>query len=128
MKRIRVSGIAIGTVILAATSVPQLRADSTNKETVVTVSGEVQIPGLVLEPGAYVFELAHSQADRDIVQVFDEDRTHLLTQFFAIPDYRLEPTDKAVIQLQEREPNAPQAIRAWFYAGESDGLEFIYRR
>lgn len=124
--RLRVPGIAIGAALLIAMSAPVLRADSVNKKTVLTVSEAVQVPGMVLQPGAYVFELTDNPSDRNIVQVFDEDQTHLLTTFMAIPDYRLEPTDKAVIQLEEREASAPQAIHSWFYAGQSDGLEFIY--
>jgi hypothetical protein len=124
--RIGVSGIAIGVALLVAMSAPVLTADSVNKKTVLAVSEAVQVPGMVLQPGTYVLELPNNPLDRNIVRVFDEDQSHLLTTFMAIPDYRLKPTDHTVIQLEERESNAPQVIHAWFYAGESDGLEFIY--
>jgi hypothetical protein len=123
--RIRVSGVAVSAALLLATCLPQLRADSIDRKTVVTFGESVQIPGAVLEPGTYVLELADSP-DRNIVQVFDKDQTHLVTRFLAIPDHRLEPPNRAVIQLEEREPNAPQAIHSWFYPGDSDGLEFVY--
>ena len=124
--RIGVSGIAIGAALLVAMSAPVLRADSANKKTVLAVSEAVQVPGMVLQPGTYVFELPNNPLDRNIVRVFDEDQSHLLTTFMAIPDYRSKPTNHTVIQLEERESNAPQEIHTWFYAGESDGLEFIY--
>jgi hypothetical protein len=124
--RIGGSGIAICAALLVAMSAPALRADSVNKKTVLAVSEAVQVPGMVLQPGTYVFELPNNPLDRNIVRVFDEDQSHLLTTFMAIPDYRLKPTNHTVIQLEERESNAPQAIHTWFYAGESDGLEFIY--
>jgi len=124
--RIRVSGMFVSAALLLAMSVPQLRASTTDKKTIVTVGEAVEIPGMVLQPGTYVFELENSPSERDIVQVFDRDQTHLLATFLAIPEYRLEPTDKTVIQLEEREANGPQAIHSWFYAGESDGLEFVY--
>jgi hypothetical protein len=124
--RIGVSGIAIAAALLVAMSAPVLRADSANKKTVLAVSEAVQVPGAVLQPGTYVFELPNNPLDRNIVRVFDEDQSHLLTTFMAIPDYRSTPTNHTVIQLEEREANAPQAIHTWFYAGESDGLEFIY--
>jgi hypothetical protein len=128
LNRIPVSGIAIGAALLVAMSAPVLRADSANKKTVLAVSEAVQVPGMVLQPGTYVFELPNNPLDRNIVRVFDEDQSHLLTTFMAIPDYRSTPTNHTVIQLEERESNAPQAIHTWFYAGESDGLEFIYPR
>jgi hypothetical protein len=124
--RIRVSGMAVSAALLLAMSVSQLRANTIDKKTIVTLEEAVEIPGMVLQPGTYLFELENSQWDRNFVQVFDKDKTHLLTTFLAIRDYRLEPTDKTVMELQEREANAPQAIHSWFYAGESDGLEFVY--
>jgi hypothetical protein len=124
--RIRASGIAIGAALFVAMSAPVLRADSANKKTVLAVTEAVQVPGSVLQPGTYVFELPNNPLDHNIVRVFDEDQSHLLATFIAIPDYRLTPTDHTVIQLEERESNAPQVIHAWFYAGESDGLEFVY--
>jgi hypothetical protein len=124
--RIGVSGIAIGAALLVAMSAPVLRADSANKKTVLAVSEAVQVPGMVLQPGTYVFELPNNPLDRNMVRVFDEGQSHLLTTFMAIPDYRLKPTNHTVIQLEERESKAPQAIHTWFYAGESDGLEFVY--
>jgi hypothetical protein len=126
--RIRVSGMAVSAALLLAMSVSELRANSMDKKTAVTFGESVEIPGMVLQPGSYVFELEHSQFERDIVQVFDKDKTHLIATFIAIPDYRLEPTNKTVIELGEREANAPQAIHSWFYAGESEGLQFVYPR
>ena len=123
--RIRVSGMAISAALLLAMSVPMLRAGTTDKRTTVTFGEAVEVPGMVLLPGTYVFELANGQ-DRNIVQVFDQDQTHLLTTFLAIHDYRLEPVNKTVIQLQERDAKAPQVVLSWFYPGDSNGLEFIY--
>jgi len=122
----RVSGIAVNAALMLALSVPMLRADTINKKTVLTFGQAVEIPGMILQPGTYVFQLENTPLDRDMVQVFDKDRTHLLTSFLAIPDYRLEPTNKTVVQLEERGANAPEAVHSWFYAGESDGLEFVY--
>jgi hypothetical protein len=123
--RIRVSGIVISAALAFAIAVPMLSANTIDKKTIVTFGESVEIPGMVLQPGTYVFELANSPSYRNIVQVFDKDQ-HLLTTFLAISDYRLEPTDKTMIQLEGREASPAEAIHSWFYAGESDGLEFIY--
>lgn len=122
----RLSGIAVNAALMLALSVPMLRADTLNKKTVLTFGEAVEIPGMILQPGTYVFQLENAPLDRDMVQVFDKDRTHLLTSFLAVPDYRMEPTNKTVVQLEERGANAPEAVHSWFYAGESDGLEFVY--
>jgi hypothetical protein len=81
---------------------------------------------MVLPPGSYVFKLFDSQVDRSIVQVFNEDQTHLFATILAVPDTHLRPTDKTVIMFEEREAGAPQAIRAWFYPDEKYGADFVY--
>jgi len=105
---------------------PAAYADQWNHETRVTFSQPVEIPSMVLPPGTYVFKLLDSQVDRNIVQIFSEDKDHVYATILAIPDYRLRPTGKTVIMFEEREAGAPQAIRAWFYPGENYGAEFVY--
>ena len=53
---------------------PQARADEWNQKTVFTFSGPVEIPGQVLQPGTYVFKLADSASDRNIVEVLTRTR------------------------------------------------------
>jgi hypothetical protein len=105
---------------------PSAWADQWNHETRVTFSQPVEIPSMVLPPGTYVFKLLDSQIDRNIVQIFSEDKDHVYATILAIPDYRLKPTGNTVIMFEEREAAAPQAIRAWFYPGENYGAEFVY--
>ena len=57
---------------------PQAKADEWNQKTIFTFSGPVEIPGQVLKPGTYVFKLMDSMSDRNIVEVFNKDETHLL--------------------------------------------------
>jgi hypothetical protein len=76
---------------------PQAKADEWNQKTVFTFSGPVEIPGQVLPAGTYVFKLADSMSDRNIVEVFNKDENHLYGIFLAIPDYHLKPADKPII-------------------------------
>src|ERR1700690_718432 len=112
--------------VLAGGLSPAAHADQWNHETRVTFSQPVEIPSMVLPPGTYVFKLLDSQVDRSVVQIFNEDRSHVYATILAIPDYRLQPTGKTVIMFEEREAGAPSAIRAWFYPGENYGAEFVY--
>lgn len=105
---------------------PQARADEWNQKTIITFSGPVEIPGRVLPAGTYVFKLADSTSDRNIVEVFNKDENHLYGIFLAIPDYRLKPADKPIITFEERATGAPEAVRAWFYPGENYGHDFVY--
>ncbi len=115
----------IGLGMLAMMS-PLAKADVWDQKTDITFGQPVEIPGQVLPPGTYVFKLMDSLADRNIVEVFNKDETHLYGTFLAIPDYRLHPTGKPIITFEERASGAPEAVRAWFYPGDTFGHEFVY--
>jgi hypothetical protein len=106
--------------------VSHAKADQWDKKTVVTFSGPVEIPGKVLPAGTYVFKLLNSASNRNIVQIFDKDEKQLFATMLAIPDYRLQPSDKPVIRFEERASGSPEAIKAWFYPGDVYGQQFVY--
>lgn len=101
-------------------------ADQWNKRTVITFGEAVELPGVVLPPGTYVFKLFDSMSNRNIVQVFNEDETHIYATILAIPNYRLEPAEKTVVRFDERPVQMPEALKAWFYPGDNFGQEFVY--
>lgn len=111
--------------LLTAVS-PQARADAWNQRTTFTFSGPVEVPGMVLPAGTYVFKLADSESDRDIVQIFNKRENHIYGTYITIPDYRLKPTGKTILTFEERAAGAPEAVRAWFYPGDLYGHEFVY--
>jgi len=112
-------GVLIGTP-------PRAFADEWDQKTIFTFSGPVEIPGQVLTAGTYVFKLADSQSDRNIVQVYNKDESHLYGTFLTIPDQRMRPAGKAIITFDERPVGSPEAVRAWFYPGELYGHDFVY--
>jgi hypothetical protein len=112
-------GIVIGTA-------SQALGDQSDQKTVFTFKSPVEIPGQVLEPGTYVFKLADSESDRDLVQVFNKDETHLYGTFITIPDQRIRPAGRPIITFDERPADSPEAVRAWFYPGDVYGHDFVY--
>src|SRR5213080_4742414 len=113
---------------VAACAAPSARADESNKQTFLTFSGPVQVPGAMLPAGTYMFKLADLQGNRHVVQIFDKEGTKLYTSILAIPDQRLEPADKPVVMFTETPAGTPAAIKAWFYPGDTIGDEFVYPR
>ena len=81
---------------------------------------------MVLPAGSYTFALHDSPGVRDIVQIWNEDQSKLITTVLAIPNYRLESTGETVVQFRERPTGAPQALKAWFYPRRNFGIEFVY--
>jgi hypothetical protein len=101
------------------------RADEWNKATTLTFNRPVEVPGMVLGAGTYVFRLADS-SDRNVVQILNADESHLYENVLAIPAYRQNPTDKTVVTFEERAKGAPEAVGTWFYPGDNYGQEFVY--
>lgn len=103
------------------------KADESNKLTYFTFSAPVELPGnKVLPVGTYAFKLLDSAGDRNIVQIFNKDLTTLYATILTIPDYRPQPHDKTIIRFSETSQGGPEAIKEWFYPGDTYGQEFVY--
>jgi len=131
MKLFKMLACVLFLAVLCVLVVPTATADDWNRETIITFSGPVEVPGVgaqTLPAGTYVFKILNSQTDRHIVQIFNKDKTHVFTTILAIPNYRLHSTDKTVITFRERPAGQPEALRAWFYPGHEWGEEFVYAK
>jgi hypothetical protein len=127
--RFKIVAVSFCLFLAAVAFLPNAKADTWNKTTIVTFNAPVEVPGVgtqVLPAGTYMFKLQDSLSDRNIVQIFNEGGTHLYTTILAIPNYRLKSTDKTVMTFRERAEGQPEAIRAWFYPGARWGQEFVY--
>jgi hypothetical protein len=131
MRMLKTFALALSLSLLLVPSVT--KADGWNKLTKVTFSGPVQIANTQLPAGTYIFKLMDNQGDRHIVQIFNEDQTHLITTVLAMPDYRLKPTSATAVKFAESSNgsqaagNVPESglpIKEWFYPGDSFGQEF----
>src|SRR5689334_4359052 len=111
-KRLAILAILFGCLLLWA-AIPAA-ADEWNKKTTVTFAQPVELPGIILPAGTYVFKLLNSYTNRNIVLVYNEQENHLYTMILAINNYRLNPTGEPVLRFTERGRGAPDAVRAWF--------------
>jgi len=114
----------LGLLLTVTIMVPAVHADDWNQTTRFTFSQPVQIPGQVLPAGTYRFQLAGTN-NRQLVQIFREDRT-LVATLYSIPRMRDGHGAEVAITLANREGTQPEAIVAWFFAGEAEGHEFLY--
>jgi hypothetical protein len=131
MKLLKTLGILLVVAVFCALVAPTAMADDFNRKTKLTFSAPVEVPGVgaqTLPAGTYVFKILDSMSDRHIVQIFNEDESHLYTTILAIPNYRLKTTDKTVITFAERPAGQPEALKAWFYPGREWGEEFVYSK
>jgi len=127
MKKAKWPFVTFGLVLISLLTAPStMKAGDYDKATKLTFSEPVEVPGLVLPAGTYWFDLADNDSDRNIVQVWNADRTHLMTTILAVPDYRLKPSGHTVVHFEERPSGQPEAIHSWFYPGSICGEEFVY--
>ena len=73
-----------------------------------------------------MLKLADSPWNRNIVQIFNADQTHIINTILAIPNYRLQPAGDSHFLFWETPPGTARAMRAWFYPGDNYGQEFPY--
>ena len=126
MNRIQTKAMLLTSIGFLAGLAPHVFADEWDQKTILTFNSPVEIPGRVLAPGAYVFKLADSSSDRNILQVFNRSEEHLYGTFLTIPDRRLRPAGTAITTFDEHASGSPEAVRAWFYPGEGFGHQFVY--
>jgi hypothetical protein len=112
--------------LLALIPASAATASDWNKKTTLTFSQPVEIPGQILPAGTYVFKLVNLLSDRHIVQVLNADETKIFATILTLSDYRLVPTGDTVIKFLEVPAGSPEALRAWFYPGNTIGEEFVY--
>jgi len=102
-------------------------ADSRNKKTILTFHEAVELPGVVLPPGAYVFKVADFNY-RNVVQVYTADESKILATFLAISAEREQTTDRTELRSGERPNASEEQLRTWFYPQEKSGRELIYSK
>ena len=131
MKILKVVALLCSFALVALAFTVNVQADTFDKKTVMTFSEPFEVPGVdaqILPAGTYVFKVLESFSDRNIVQIFNADETHVFTTILAINNYRLKPTEKTVVTFKERGEGQPEAIKAWFYPDNAFGQEFVYSK
>jgi hypothetical protein len=120
--------------IMAAAGVAALclsmpaHADENNKLTYLSFSKPVQLPGVTLPAGRYRFELADPIESRRVIKVESEDGKQQLAMLLTLQNQVTEPAKDPLVLFGETPEGQPEAVKAWFYPGESTGFEFVYPR
>ncbi len=126
MKNLRIL-LLIGCIVyLGAFLAPKAKADEWDQKTTITFSKPVELPGIALPAGTYVFKILDYMSNRDMVEVLSQDEQKVYGLFRTIPDYRVNRTTDTKIIFEERAAGAPTAIKEWFFPDRHDGHEFVY--
>ena len=126
MKRVTVIATALALAVLAVLAAG-VAAQETNtlERTFLTFSAPVEMPGVTLQPGTYVFKLADTPS-RNVIQVWDNDEKHMIGHWLFVQAERPRVTSDNVIMFKERQAGTTPAVQYWYFPGERIGKEFIY--
>ena len=111
-------------VILSLAMASIVYGNEWNQKTIIKLAEPMQIEGVLLQPGTYVFKLMDSMADRHIVRIMNENETKVVATVIGMPHYELEPSGKTQTDFWETPAGTPPAVKDWHYPGEMLGLEF----
>src|SRR5258705_7696718 len=131
MKRFSSIAAAVFKAAFVAAATGASAQDSNiNQRTFLTFSGPVQMPGVTLPAGKYVFRLADTSL-HNVMQVFDGDEKKIIGQWFFIPKNRTTEeastaNGKPVVMFREMPEGMTPAIQYYFYPTDLTGKEFIY--
>ncbi len=92
-----------------------------------TFNAPVELPGVTLPAGTYVFRFVDGTTGRKVMQVLarnDSNKTYGL--FLTISAIRPKPSDDAELRFMETPAGKPAAVKTWWYPGNTIGREFIY--
>ena len=84
--------VVVGLLLASIFILSAARADELDQASKLTFDQSVQVPGHVLPAGTYWFILADTISDRNIVQIFNSDRSTLYATIQTINAERREPT------------------------------------
>jgi len=120
---LRISTACALGVLLPLTVSTNRTGDARDQATIVHVQQPITVQGTLLQPGEYEFRVMAWPANRELVQILDENR-RLVSTKLAQPTFRLGVTDKTQFSFYEAPRDEPPPLRTWFSPGYHYGFRF----
>ena len=125
MKYLMCASSMIAVALVATFAVPA-QADECNEMTYLTFSEPVTLPHVTLPAGTYRFTHLDCATTDHILRVTSEDGSTVYATLLTVSEDRAMPSDRPEVIFAEMPKGAPEAIKAWFYPGETVGDELVY--
>jgi hypothetical protein len=117
----------VSVAILALSLAAPLHAGPVDHRTMsVTFGTPVELPGVALARGTYVFELAAPDTDPSIVRVLSWDRSTVYLTAFTQLERRPADRKARTVSLGEAASGRAAAVIAWYPERDANGRRFIY--
>jgi hypothetical protein len=117
-------------MLLTMSATPTLaQGQPLDARTEFTFNQPVELPGVTLPPGTYIFRFVDGTTGRKVMQVQAKDASSkTYGMFLTINAQRPRPSDDAELRFLETPEGQPAAVKTWWYPGNTIGREFIYPR
>jgi len=123
------TNVGVGVVVVALAAAARVAAGTwPERTTYLTFNRSVQLPGVTLDRGTYIFELLDSASAPGVVRVVSGDRK--VAYFLGLTNAAERPRgmrSDASVSFGEAQAGAAPPITAWWPVGERSGRAFIYR-
>ena len=117
--------IAAAVFVLVTGLLPAAQADTTKKVTL-EFKTATQIPGQVLQPGSYVFESAGTQAGWNVVKIYNQDGTSLVSTLLAYQNSQLKNNGEQILFYPRHAGIAHPVMEGWFFDGDTAAQQWAY--
>ena len=128
LKERLMSSACAAAMLLTMSATPALaQGGPMDSRTEFTFNQPVELPGVTLPPGTYIFRFVDATTGRKVMQVQAKDASNkTYGMFLTISAQRPRPSDDAELRFLETPAGQPAAVKTWWYPGNTIGREFIY--
>jgi hypothetical protein len=125
-KKLTVSTCAAAMFLMMNVGNAMAQSMVADSKTEFTFKAPVELPGVTLPAGTYVFRFADPNTSRQVMQVLAKDGNKPYGLFLTIQAQRPKASAEAELRFLETPAGQPAAVKTWWYPGNSTGREFIY--
>src|SRR5687767_8466500 len=126
-KRLMTSACAAGVLLTMSATPARAQGQPLDARTEFTFNQPVEMPGVTLPPGTYIFRFVDGTTGRKVMQVQAKDASSkTYGMFMTINAQRPRASDDAELRFLETPAGQPAALKTWWYPGNTIGREFIY--
>jgi hypothetical protein len=118
--------VVCAAAVLASLTIAYPSAQLPDRRTFFTFNAPVDLPGVALAPGKYLFRIVNPESSTRVVQVLNADGTKSYGIFPTRAIERLDPPTEPEVRFMETPAGTPPAVKVWWHQGETYGQEFVY--
>jgi hypothetical protein len=123
---LRMGPLLLGVLCWAGIGMTASHAEDSAKKTTLTINTPTQMPGTTLAAGTYVFKQSGEQSGWNIVQVYNQDESSLVSTLLAYPNPNLVSNGQAFLLYPQSIDSQTQVMEAFFFDGDPVAQQLAY--